>query len=147
MRFNGAVARRATGPMAAAVLVLVVGAGAPAHAGQVSRNDRFSGATRIGVGDSVDGTTVGASTEAGEPVRSCADEPGGGSVWYELVAPATGTVDLTLLTSADLGIGVYSGKRLATLTEVACVWYGTTSGDVRGTFRVADDSTYFIVVS
>ncbi len=82
-------------------------------------NDNFASAQVIsGNAGSVNGSTVTATKEVGEPNH--ADNAGGKSVWYSWTSPVTGlaTID-TVGSSFDTLLGVYTGNALATLTPIA----------------------------
>ncbi len=82
-------------------------------------NDNFANAQVIsGNTGSVNGSTVTATKEAGEPNH--AENAGGKSVWYSWTAPATGlaTID-TIGSTFDTLLGVYAGNSMATLTPIA----------------------------
>jgi Ca2+-binding RTX toxin-like protein len=66
----------------------------------------------------VEGSNLDATAEAGEPQH--AGVPGGRSVWYRWTAPATGQVSfVTLGSTFDTLLGVYTGDAVTSLTEVA----------------------------
>lgn len=66
----------------------------------------------------VDGTTVGATKETGEPNH--AGDPGGSSIWYQWTAPASGRVTFSTFGSDfDTALAAYTGSAVDALTEVA----------------------------
>jgi len=109
-------------------------------------NDRF--ADRIlmpGSTNTVTGTNLGASKEAGEPDH--AGNPGGKSVWWSWTAPMAGTITLsTAGSSFDTVLGIYTGSSLATLAEVASDDDGGTNRSSRATFFAAAGTAYQIAV-
>jgi hypothetical protein len=110
-------------------------------------NDHFADATPLtGVSDSVGGTTVGASTEPGEPAH--AGQSGGSSVWYRWDAPATGSVRIrTAGSSFDTLLAVYTGGAVDALTPVAAnddVGGGVPTSEA--TFGAEAGTTYRVAV-
>jgi Right handed beta helix region/PASTA domain len=82
-------------------------------------NDDFADAQdltgRVGI---VDGATVDATKEAGEPDH--AGDPGGSSIWYRWTAPAGGRVTFSTSGSDfDTLLAAYTGSAVGALTEVA----------------------------
>jgi hypothetical protein len=67
----------------------------------------------------LEGYNWGATKQAGEPEHE--GDPGGASVWYEWVAPATGTVRISACCFAGPLIGVYTGNSVEDLTEVPTI--------------------------
>ena len=82
-------------------------------------NDDFAGATTLtGPSGSVTGSTVGATTEPGEPAH--AFNFGGASIWFSWQAPISG--DITIDTGGsdfDTLLGIYTGSSVMNLTLVA----------------------------
>lgn len=81
-------------------------------------NDQFASAVNLGSATSVfaQGNNFAASAQVGEPVHGAA---GGGSVWWNWTAPATGWVTATTRGSSfDTLLAVYTGSFPA-LTQVA----------------------------
>ncbi|MBX3747502.1 MAG: S8 family serine peptidase [Verrucomicrobiae bacterium] len=82
-------------------------------------NDHFASAEILeGAAAVASGSNVGATVEPGEPDH--AEAPGGRSVWYRWVAPASGdwSVD-TFGSRFDTTLAVYRGTGLGNLIEVA----------------------------
>lgn len=67
----------------------------------------------------LEGYNWGATKQAGEPEHE--GDPGGASVWYRWVAPATGTVRMSACCFAGPLIGLYTGDSVDGLTEVPTV--------------------------
>lgn len=86
-------------------------------------NDNFANAQTInGCSGSVNGTTLGATRETGEPSHDPGGSPGGGSVWYQWQAPSTGSVTINTTGSAtnfDTVLAVYTGTSISALTVIA----------------------------
>lgn len=114
-------------------------------------NDDFDNATVLsGTGDSVKGTTAGATTETGEP-----GHPDGPfhSVWYSWTAPSTGSAEFNdCQTSSDVGtvVAVYTGAAVDSLTDVnpaqepTCfTMFPTNAGTVYHIAADVQDSTSF----
>ena len=80
-------------------------------------NDYFTNALVVtGASGSTSGSTVGATTEPGEPNVT---GNGGASVWFRWVAPANGTVVFSTATSGfDTELGVYLGTNVTALAVV-----------------------------
>ncbi|MDQ3934396.1 MAG: hypothetical protein M3340_07160, partial [Actinomycetota bacterium] len=112
------LALRALVTLTALVLLL---AAAPAHASHVPPpppppNDHFAAADPLeGSSDTAAGTTVGATTEPGEP-STWGD---GRTIWFTWVAPANGTVvvDTSKSTTVSL-VAAYTGSSVDALTRV-----------------------------
>jgi len=83
-------------------------------------NNNFANAQTIsGCTGGVIGTNVGANKEPGEPSHEPDGDPGGGSVWYQWTAPATGVVTITTLGSNyDTELAVYTGNAVGSLTTI-----------------------------
>jgi hypothetical protein len=82
-------------------------------------NDNFANAFPIsGASGTANGTTVGASKEAGEPNH--AGNTGGKSAWYRWTPSSSGTVILdTVGSSFDTLLAVYAGTSVGSLSLVA----------------------------
>jgi len=82
-------------------------------------NDDFTNRTVLGGATNyLVGSNVGATFEPGEPYD--AGIPGGASVWWSWVAPASGVVTIsTFGSSFDTTLGVYVGNSVTNLTLVA----------------------------
>ncbi len=115
-------------------------------------NDDFSAAETVGAPDSVATSTVGATTEASEPL-TCSDlevglSPFGATIWYSLTP--TDDLDVTIDTAGsgfDTVLGVYTGSQLASLTQVVCDddYLGMTT-DSFVEFVALDGVTYWVQV-
>jgi serine protease AprX len=110
-------------------------------------NDSFASAIALaGASGVVEGTTLGATKEPGEP--SHAGNVGGASVWYRWTAPASGTATLeTVGSSFDTLLAVYHGGAVSSLTQVAA--NDDVSSSVRTsrvTFAAEAGTTYLIAV-
>jgi hypothetical protein len=83
-------------------------------------NDNFSAAQTLnGCSGSVNGTNVGATREANEPVHSPDGVSSNRSIWYQWTAPASGSVTFTTAGSGfDTVLAVYEGTTLSTLTSL-----------------------------
>lgn len=81
-------------------------------------NDNFADRAKIdGESLSTRGTSVGATSETGEPVHSAS---GGASLWWSWTAPRSGKVVLDSSGSSfDTTLAVYTGSLLSTLSQVA----------------------------
>jgi hypothetical protein len=99
-------------------LCVVAGAGGAA----APPNDNFAGAEVISgaLPLAATGTTVGATSEAGEPTPPSTD-PAGHSIWFRWQAPTTETVSLDVCDAEERNVlaAVYTGSSLGELTEVA----------------------------
>src|SRR5438270_3482580 len=82
-------------------------------------NDNFASAwTLSGSTVATNGTTVGATKEAGEPDH--AGSQGGRSVWFNWTAPRTMPIQIdTLGSSYDTVLGVYTGSIVNALNLIA----------------------------
>ena len=82
-------------------------------------NDLFANRiTLTGSSNTVDGTNIRATREAGEPMH--ADVPGGKSVWWTWTAPIEGVVTVTTDGSSyDTVLAVYTGDSVGALSSVA----------------------------
>jgi hypothetical protein len=104
-------------------------AGCPSQPDPPPPNDNFANArVIIGTQVSIDGTSVGATKETGEPDH--AGNPGGASVWYRWQAPASGIATFTTTGSSfNTLLAVYTGSGVAGLTSVA------SNDDFNGTLQ------------
>ena len=95
-------------------------------------NDNFASAQAIsGASGTVNGTTVGATLEPGEPVPG---DGAGASVWYQWTAPAGGgsvTFD-TCISDFATTVTAYDGSTLATLQPVPTATVGVPGGCAAG---------------
>jgi hypothetical protein len=113
-------------------------------------NDNFAAAQSLsGCSGSVNGTNLGATKETNERVHYPGSD-GGVSVWYQWIAPSTGSVTITTLGSSfDTTLGIYTGNSvgsLQTITESDDV--NTNQGLVTSTvtFNAVGGTTYRIAV-
>lgn len=83
-------------------------------------NDNFAAAQAIsGCLGSVNGTNVGATREAGEPIHSPDGVSSSRSVWYQWIAPSNNTTVITTKGSSfDTVLGVYEGTAVDALTSL-----------------------------
>ena len=109
-------------------------------------NDLFADAALLG-GDSgtANGTTVDATSEAGEP-KHYEYGIGGHSVWYRWIAPTTGGVTFDTCTSAfTTALAVYTGSAVDSLSAVVDDAYGCYPGS-RVSFAATAGTEYRIAV-
>lgn len=109
-------------------------------------NDNFANGQVIsGFLGSVNGSTVGATKEAGEPNH--ADNAGGHSIWYYWTAPASGPATLdTLSSSFDTLLAVYTGNAVGALTQIASGNDTTTNQQSAASFTAVAGTVYRIAV-
>jgi len=151
MRVNPGVAARTRGPIAtvlaaiAAALVFVTAASA------APANDDFANAETItGLSGVANGSTAGATKEAGEPNH--ADFPGGASVWYRWTAPASGRATFETCGSGfDTLLAVYMGSALSALAPVASndqgkCFGGSSSDQSSVAFLVTAGTVYSVAI-
>ena len=83
-------------------------------------NDNFSAAQVVsGCSGSVNGTNVGATREAGEPIHSPDGVSSSRSIWYQWTATASGSTTFTTKGSGfDTVLGIYEGSAVNTLTTI-----------------------------
>jgi len=103
-------------------------------------NDNFAQATILpGSSPTITGTTIGATSEPGEPFPGA--DPATKTVWYSWTAPASGNVSLTAAnSSSDLNIAVYAGSSLWKLIPV-------TQGVNQASYYALAGTTYKIVLA
>jgi hypothetical protein len=93
----------------------------------------------------VDGTTVGATKEAGEPDH--AGNPGGASVWYQWTAPASGLATFsTDGSNFDTLLAAYTGATVNALTEVASNDNSNGLLTSKISFNAVQGTTYSIAI-
>jgi len=109
-------------------------------------NDNFANAQLIsGPGGAVTGRNSVASKEGGEPHH--AGNPGGVSVWYQWIAPATGGVTFnTFGSEANTLLAVYTGTAVNSLTQVTSNDDVGTLTQSRVTFNTVAGTVYYIAV-
>ncbi len=110
-------------------------------------NDAFASASTItGPTGSINGTTVGATLQAGEPQH--AGVPVGHSVWYSYTPTASGTLTLDTCTntSFDSIIAIYTGTTVNALTPVGA---NDDNCGIQSTVTVAvtNGSTYRVAIA
>ena len=83
-------------------------------------NDNFASAQVVsGCSGSVNGTNVGATREAGEPIHSPDGVSSSRSVWYQWTASSNGSTTITTKGSDfDTVLGVYEGTTVNALTTI-----------------------------
>jgi hypothetical protein len=104
-----------------ALIALFLGGWAVSARGQLA-NDSFAGAITIPIGKPITGTNIGATKEPGEPIHDdrVFNDPGGKSVWFKFIAPASGQVTITTCGSDFPAVhAVYVGKAVNALFRVA----------------------------
>jgi len=101
----------------------------------VSNNDNFANVVPLtGASGTVNGTTVGATAETGEPNAPY------DSIWYSYTTPSSPSGTLSLTLGQGQSVNVYTGTSLSNLVQVAGgVQQGTT-------FATATGTTYYIQV-
>jgi hypothetical protein len=98
--------------LAAMAVCAVALAAAPA-------NDNRDAAQQLSIPATVTGTTNESTREQSEPPGGC--DGGGGTVWYRLDVPATGTVHVDVQAAGDLDAGVDIFKRTRSqLSSIGC---------------------------
>jgi hypothetical protein len=119
-----------------------------ANAAVAPSNDNFGSAQVLeGYMGSVSGNNAGATRESGEPNHG-SDNPGGRSLWYRWVAPATGMATLSLAdTQFDTVLAVYTGTSLAELNLIAANDdISDTNKASAATLPVASGTAYYIAI-
>jgi len=113
----------------------------------IPQNDNFASAQAIsGTSVAVAGSTLGASTEAGE--ANPTGQNGGHSVWYQWTAPATGHFNLAAFSTAiDMTAAIYTGTSLSNLSLVGAnddsISYNT---DSLISFNATAGQSYYIQI-
>jgi uncharacterized repeat protein (TIGR01451 family)/uncharacterized delta-60 repeat protein len=129
-------------------LVLAAGLAAAATAVAQPTNDNFVNATVIsGFVGTTNGTTVGATSELGEPVH--AGTGGGKSIWYRWTSPINGAMIFnTEGSSFDTVLAVYTGNSVSDLSLVAANDDVNFPLDLTSlvTFPVTFGTVYYIAV-
>lgn len=117
------------------------------------QNDNFLNTQAISGGNAtINGTTLAATREAGEPDHSTdtdgASWLGDHSVWYRWTAPFTGPVEMnTCTTNIDSILAVYTGSSLGALSRVVDNNNACPSGwGSKVTFNATNGTTYRIAV-
>jgi hypothetical protein len=109
-------------------------------------NDSFAGATTVGaLPFTASGSNAGATSEAGEPVPSCA--PVGKTLWFRFTPAVTTAVVADTSTSSfqfDTVLAAYQGTALNALTQVGCDDDGGGSaGPSRVQLTLVGGQTYY----
>jgi hypothetical protein len=135
---------RARGP---ATIAIAAGAFAlsAAAANAAPANDDFADAKPIRVGQTVRGTTAGATGEPGEPAHGPGTTQ---SVWYRL--RSLGKVSVLLNTcraEGDSVIAVYTGRRVGALRLIDFNDDGCAGLGSRVSFTARPGRTYFIAIA
>lgn len=109
-------------------------------------NDLFADRTSLGgASGSVSASNVDATRESGEPLVG--GSPGGASLWWQWVAPASGQVSVdTQGSSVATLLGVYSGSTLGTLSPVAASTGNGSAGSAAVLFQAVAGQAYPITV-
>ncbi|MCA1578848.1 MAG: NF038122 family metalloprotease [Acidobacteria bacterium] len=106
----------------------------PVSSAPAPPNNNFAAAQALpGCSGTVNGTTVGATRESGEPNHFPPNGGGTHSVWYQWQAPVTTSVEFNTAGSpVDTVLAVYTGSAVGSLTVAA-----SQSDDVSGTDRTS----------
>jgi hypothetical protein len=108
-------------------------------------NDTFSAGYTIGVNQSLSGTNVNATKEAGEPTH--ANNAGGRSVWWAYNAQVSSPVTIsTAGSNFDTLLAVYTGSSVNALALVAQNDDFNNTPQSQLTFQAVAGTTYFIAV-
>lgn len=109
-------------------------------------NDSFAAAAAIfGGAAAVNGSTVGATSEAGEPAH--AGSPAAHSAWWTWTAPFSRRIALnTIGSSFDTRLAVYSGNSVSALTPLASDDNSGGNGASKLTFLAVAGRTYRFAV-
>jgi hypothetical protein len=117
-----------------------------ASASAAPRNDDFRDALRVRVGQPVNGTVSGATSQRGEPRH--ANSLAKHSVWYRIAATRRVAIALgTCNSNFDTVIAVYTGRRVGSLRLVDFNNDGCDSGGSRVTFTARPGRVYRIAVA
>ncbi len=93
---------------------------AGATANFLANNDFADALPLSGLEPTVNGTSIGATKENGEPNHIGGTNAGGASIWYKWIAPLSTSVKVTTAGSDfDTVLGVYTGSSVQTLTPLA----------------------------
>ena len=133
--------------VSSAVALLALAVAAPAAAAPPAHDALAAAQPLDGRHGTIEGFNVDATKEPGEPDH--AGVPGGGSVWYRWIAPATGQVAFKVMGEDDFDplLAVYTGGEMTALTPVAA------NDDVRSfdkaavvSFRAAAGTAYNVAI-
>ena len=137
------MSRRHGSILGIAVVATALATAAPA--GAAPSNDDFADARPIRVGQTVTGTTVGATGERGEPIHGPGTRQ---SVWYRLRSSRRVTVLLNSCRAAgDSVIAIYTGRRVAALNLIDFNDDGCRNLGSRVSFTARPGRTYSIAVA
>ena len=130
------------------IVVLLLGAVAPALAASPPANDNRDSAQPLGaLPATVTGTTAGATVETNEPPSGCARSAG--SVWYSVSfgSSAPGEIGVSIHANGDLdaAVDVYQRQRSQNI-PVTCV-RSDQNGFAAATFQPSGGTTYLIRVA
>lgn len=91
--------------------------------------------------------TTSATTQAGEPVQSCAGGALNNTIWYKFTPAASATYRIdTIGSNYDTVLSVWTGSTLISLTEQACDDQGGGGGTSALTIALTAGTEYFIRV-
>jgi hypothetical protein len=107
-------------------------------------NDDFDAGLPVQIGEDVSGTTLGATSEPGEPTH--AGVGAGASVWYRLSTDRSGVIRIECSAGFEAVLAVYAGSTLSSLREVGADSSGTECGDPELEFRVDAGGQYELAV-
>jgi hypothetical protein len=137
------MSRRHRSILGIAVVATALATAAPA--GAAPSNDDFANAQPVRVGQTVTGTTVGATGERGEPSHGPGTRQ---SVWYRLRSSRRVTVLLNSCRAAgDSVIAIYTGRRVGSLNLIDFNDDGCRNLGSRVSFTARPGRTYFIAVA
>jgi Ca2+-binding RTX toxin-like protein len=107
-------------------------------------NDKFADTQPVGTDPLWTASTVGATTEASEPLASCEGNLFGATAWYSLTVTVDSSVTVdTFGSDFDTVLAVYTGPSLGSLSRVTCD--DDTSGvQSRVQFSAVPGTTYYI---
>jgi hypothetical protein len=140
-----AASRLASLVAVALAAVVLLGAAAPS-AVAVPRNDDFADAIPLRLGETIKGTTAGATREAGEPQHPGYWTGNAESVWYRFRSPRRVAVLLNIgYSDWDPGIAVYTGRSVRSLRLID--FNANPAGFSRVAFTARAGQTYRIAVA
>lgn len=93
---------------------------AGATANFLANNDFADALPVTGLQPTINGSSIGANKEVGEPNHIGGTNAGGASIWFKWVAPLSASVKVTTVGSDyDTVLGIYTGSSVAALTALA----------------------------